>query len=520
LKLIVVHYHLRPGGVRRVIELAVPHIMERMGEESPSVLLATGGAPDSAWLAAFRRRLAPMPVVVRTLPSLAYFSEQQTSGADLRKKIHADLRSLFAKADAGDSVVWAHNLGLGRNLLLTRELIQICTARGLPLLLHQHDWWFDNRWQRWPELRRCGFRTMKAVAQAVLPVAGNVVYVTINREDTRILQKHFHGRAHWLPNIAEPASSPSPARLRFARRWLRTRLGSAAPVWLLPCRLLRRKNIGEALLLTRWLRPEAWLVTTGGASSADEQAYAEKLASSARAHRWPLRLGILTRDGPNTPDVTELMAASEAVLLTSIQEGFGLPNLEAAAAARPLLARRLPNIAPDLAELGFRFPQSYDEILTDPRLFDWEGETRRQETLFRAWLLRLPRGLRKLAGVPALLARRKPHPVPFSRLTLTAQLEVLGYSPKESWKLCAPLNPFLHVWKQRAATGRLQVTPWPRSATKRLGGAAYAKRFEEMVHGDTQDAGKPAASLAAQAEFIRARLDSAHLFPLLWAPCT
>jgi hypothetical protein len=284
--------------------------------------------------------------------------------------------------------------------------------------------------------------------------------------------------------------------------------------------LLRRKNIGEALLLTRWLRPEAWLVTTGGVSSADEKAYAEKLATAARKHDWRLRLGILSGNGQSTPGVAELMAASEAVLLTSIQEGFGLPNLEAAASSRPLVARRLPNIAPDLAELGFRFPQSYDEILTDPRLFDWDEEFRRQEMLFRTWLQRLPRGVRKVAGVPALLARRTAHPVPFSRLTLTAQLEALGHSPEESWNLCAPLNPFLHGWKQRAATGRLQVSPWPRSAAKRLGGTAYAKCFEQMIRRATQDAGNPAASLSAQEEFIRARLDSAHLFPLLWAPCT
>ncbi|OYV85625.1 MAG: hypothetical protein B7Z73_13210, partial [Planctomycetia bacterium 21-64-5] len=40
-------------------------------------------------------------------------------------------------------------------------------------------------------------------------------------------------------------------------RWLSEQLGDDAPVWLMPCRLLRRKNLAEALLLARWLRPEA-----------------------------------------------------------------------------------------------------------------------------------------------------------------------------------------------------------------------------------------------------------------------
>ncbi|MCL6622944.1 MAG: hypothetical protein K6T55_12720, partial [Syntrophobacterales bacterium] len=60
-------------------------------------------------------------------------------------------------------------------------------------------------------------------------------------------------------------------------------------------------NLAEALLLTRWLRPGAWLVTTGGASSAEEQPYAERLAAAARAHGWPLRLGVLAGDESAKP---------------------------------------------------------------------------------------------------------------------------------------------------------------------------------------------------------------------------
>ena len=41
------------------------------------------------------------------------------------------------------------------------------------------------------------------------------------------------------------------------------------------------------------------------------------------------------------------------MMLTSAQEGFGLPYLEAAALRKPLIARHLPNVVPDLLELGF-----------------------------------------------------------------------------------------------------------------------------------------------------------------------
>jgi len=178
-------------------------------------------------------------------------------------------------------------------------------------------------------------------------------------------------------------------------------------VWLLPCRLLRRKNIAEALLLTRWLRPEAWLVTTGGVSSAEEQAYADALAAAAQTHGWRLRLGILHGDESQKPSVSELLAASEAVLLTSLQEGFGLSYVETAALRRPLVARALPNIAPDLAKFGFRFPQSYREIQVDPALFDWSRERERQSRSFSEWKSLMPSAAAKLAGKPAVLAAGK-----------------------------------------------------------------------------------------------------------------
>jgi hypothetical protein len=225
----------------------------------------------------------------------------------------------------------------------------------------------------------------------------------------------------------------------------------------------------------------------------------------------------LQGDETHKPSVAELLAASEAVLLTSIQEGFGLPYLEAAAAERPLIARSLPNIAPDLEQFGFRFPQYYDEIQIDPTLFDWAAERQRQGKLFHAWRQRLPRAVQGLSGQPVLLAGdNRPRAVPFSRLTLVAQLEVLAQSPSESWSLCAPFNPFLVVWRKRAAAGALRPTPWPHIADQWLSGPAYARRFADIAFGPVKAPAAPNAGQAVQQAFLREKLHAEHLFPLLW----
>jgi hypothetical protein len=36
------------------------------------------------------------------------------------------------------------------------------------LIAHHHDWWFENRWHHFTAMRDPGFRTLRAIASAVL----------------------------------------------------------------------------------------------------------------------------------------------------------------------------------------------------------------------------------------------------------------------------------------------------------------------------------------------------------------
>lgn len=514
--IIVLHYHLRPGGVRRVIELGIPALVAHAPEKVRRVVLATGEAPEAGWLKDFRRRLAGTPVEVLVEPAFGYTAESRLKPKELEKRVANGVLDLVTRWRRDGAVVWAHNLGLGRNLILARDLPAYASHAGCPVVAHHHDWWFDNRWHLLTNLQAPGFRKLDAVARAIFAARHGVAHAAINQADFEVLAKHFPQQTGWLPNPVEPPRAPPAARVAAARAWLTAALGDAAPVWLVPCRLLRRKNLAEALLLTRWLRPGAWLVTTGGVSSAEEAEYATALAAAAQTHGWRLRLGVLAGQDDAAPSVPELLAASEAALLTSLVEGFGLPYLEAAAARRPLLARRLPNIAPDLAQFGFKFPQSYAEVRVASELFDWEAERARQRERFAVWRDLMPRTVQSLVGRPALLAAARPGPVPFSRLTLTAQIEVLAHPGETSWAACAPLNPGLCTWQTRAAQGRLQVSPWPRSAMHWLGGAAYSRRFFELVQ--VRFAWEPSqtASSAVQNDFLRRKLRAENLYPLLW----
>ena len=522
LKLIVLHNHFRPGGVRRVIELAAPHIARVLRPRVTEVVLVGSDTPEDGWLENFETLLAPLPVTCKADPALGYLSEQrQVAPREIAARLRVFLQGLLDETLLNGGVVWAHNHGLGRNLPLTRELDRACAARNTPLIFHHHDWWFDNRWQRWPEMRQHGFRSLSRVAATIFPPSSNVRHMAINQADAAVLEHHFPQQSGWLPNPASDTVTPDREGVRQARHWLGQHLGHDAPVWLMPCRLLRRKNVGEALLIARWLRPEAWLVTTAAVTSPDEEPYANRLNAAAVRHRWPLRLNVLNKSARGAPRITELIGASEAVLLTSLQEGFGLSYIEAAVGSRPLIARNLPNIAPDLAEWGLRFPQSYDELLVHTALFDRRGEEDRQKQLFSTWRDGLPSGVRRLAGEPMLLAMDpRCDAIPFSRLTLTAQLEVLAHPAAVSWAACAALNPQLGSWRDAAAKGSLGLTSWPAKAVRRLSGGAFARRFAEVLNDAPAPPLSPASGAAAQLEFIRDKLRTENLYPLTWSPIT
>jgi glycosyltransferase involved in cell wall biosynthesis len=518
-RLVIVHSHFRPGGVRRVIELATAHLARRLGNNLEEVLLVGGERPDLAWSHHFRGLLGAIPLHCQVDGALGYFSEQSDPPQTLQRRIRQHLHRVLLDRPKERTVVWAHNLGLARNPIVTDELVALCVQQGFRLVLHHHDWCFDNRWSRWPELRQTGHDNRNRTARVLFPLDPNIHHVAINGADAAVLRRHLGRRASWLPNPAETGPPPSPDLTRSTRHWLRSELQVEGPIWLMPCRLLRRKNVAEALLLLRWLRPEACLVTTGSPSSAEEIPYAKRLAAAAHQEGWPLRLSVLYPREARKPGVAALMESAEVVLLTSLVEGFGLPYLEATLARRPLIARQIPNVAPDLRRFGFRFPQAYDDVLVDPRLLDWEAERHRQSASFHAWRNLLPAFARARVQVPAICRPDSaPNPLAFSRLSLVAQLEVLRQPVDRSWRLCAPLNPFLRTWRRRAVEGRLQVAHWPAKAERWLGGPAYAQHLWHIFQNDDRAPGRPGVAARLLDAFLRRKLEADNLYPLLWNP--
>ncbi|MBP8016159.1 MAG: hypothetical protein KA117_12800, partial [Verrucomicrobia bacterium] len=118
MRLVIVHHHFRPGGVRRVIELATPHLVSHWPEPIRTVVLAAGEAPEAAWLRRFRKELPDVRVQVVVQPSFGYRSEMMETGSVWKRRVEEGISALVRLSMREDCLVWAHNLGLGRNLEL------------------------------------------------------------------------------------------------------------------------------------------------------------------------------------------------------------------------------------------------------------------------------------------------------------------------------------------------------------------------------------------------------------------
>ncbi len=498
--LVVVHYHLRPGGVRSVIETCLPAIVKRMNV-SRVLILAGEDAPDD-WTIRLAKHLPQAELVTRYERACGYFSELTLPAATLRRRITQALDDAISADHPEKTLIWFHNPGLGRNLLLNEGLRVLIRRTGIRLVAHHHDFWVENRWSRWPEMRRAGFRTLSRAADAVFFSGTNTAQSAITRRDQGVLADELPAVA-WLPN---PARS-FPKRTSAARSWLTGQLGDSSPVWILPTRLLRRKNIAEAILLTRWFCPDGWMISAGGASSAAEADYVRRIAQAAQIGRWRVNLGLKPSAG--TPSVSDLMASSEAVLLTSVQEGFGLPFLEAASLGKPLIARRLDNIQPDLDALGVRVPHLYTEILIPCGLFDLRAEVARQRRIFQQWKSRLPQSIRILAEQPQIL-KNPVETIPFSRLTLTAQLEVLAHPAQESLAASQPWNP---GWESVANRQWIPMELGKRAA-RFLSPESAAKRFAGQI-GPIPRSIESSAASACLSRLIGESLRADRYFPIL-----
>jgi glycosyltransferase involved in cell wall biosynthesis len=334
-KIVLVHYHLRRGGVTRVIDAAAK-VLEARGHQ---VLILTGEAPFGDG----------EKETVRVVPALAY----RRTGSSVIASSLADMLRREAKAHFGSEPdLWHfHNPTLAKNVLFPNVVRELAEEGGR-VLLQLHDFAEDGRPGNYTN-QRSFFDSEDSFETTMYPVAKQIHYATINHRDHGFLKKAGMAASnlHVLPNsISKMPVEGSREDRPFAQGKL---------FGLYPSRGIRRKNVGELLLLSMIHEGKAFFASSLSPENPEWRAGHDQWVAAVEELQLPVALGIADS---GEYSFAELVGWSDFIITTSVAEGFGLAFLEPWTVGKGVLGRDLPEITRDFAEKGLRLENLYSRL--------------------------------------------------------------------------------------------------------------------------------------------------------------
>jgi glycosyltransferase involved in cell wall biosynthesis len=360
MKVAIIHYHLEPSGVSRVIELASCELTRR----GIAHVILVGKCPQDL--------VDALPV--RLIDGLAY------SDAPLDKpeaeKILDTLRATATDSLGAPPDLWHfHNHSLGKNRAVPLIVSMLASQRER-LLLHIHDLAEDGRPENRANIADC---------PNLYPLAPQIHYAFINSRD----RNHFikaglpAANAHLLPNpVFDADSIPNTS----------SKTPNAAPLLLCPARGIRRKNIGELIFLTLLAPKGTRAAITLAPENPQWLAIHDRWKFFCSANQLPVDFAVVDRIAPTTNSDASFeswVSHASHFVTCSVSEGFGLVFLESLARGKPLIGRKLPHISHDLAKHGADHAKLYEKILIPADWIPHESLRRHLESsiarLCQAW---------------------------------------------------------------------------------------------------------------------------------------
>ncbi len=273
---------------------------------------------------------------------------------DAFPRLVAELEGELAVALAGADVVIAHNIGsFGRNLALTAALRErVGRGNGPRTILWHHD----LSWTLAPYRRTLHDGRPWDLLRTAWPGVTNVTVSQPRRADLAALLGVDPAGVRVVPNGVDLA-----ALLGLAPRTVGVIRANGLlgfdPLVLQPARITPRKNIELALRVISALRaagrPSAGVVVTGPIDPHDAGArtYFETLTRLRRELELEgsaVFLAEALEDPADEALVGDLFRIADLMLFPSLDEGFGIPILEAGAHRLPIVCSDLPSLR-DLA---------------------------------------------------------------------------------------------------------------------------------------------------------------------------
>lgn len=346
MRVVIVHHHLNPGGVTRIIRSQIRALRAlRRGTE---IKILTGACP------AYLRREFEAQKVTVTVKKVLNYSKPDL--ADSQKQF-AVIKTILEKEIQPEDIFHVHNLNLGKNPLLTCAVYQLA-ENGVPVLNHCHDF-AEDRPDNWKFLDRTIRGTLKAKTNEVLyPAFKNYKFAVLNSFDRKRLIGFGvrPGRITMLPNPVEMPEGLKGSGKAESRKKIRKalKLDPQKTIAVYPVRVIRRKNIGELILLSVLFSDSVSMLVTLAPKNPVEIKPYKKWKEFCRKNRLP----VLFEAGDKAA-FKDMMAGSDWCISTSLQEGFGMVFLEPWGYFTPVCGRDIPMVTGDFRKSGISFNGLY-----------------------------------------------------------------------------------------------------------------------------------------------------------------
>ncbi len=331
MKVAIVHSHFRRGGVTRVVENAVA-AMKRKDVECLALSGETYTGND-------------LPEH-RLIEGLGY-ENTYTPGAG--NALAQRLIETAPEALGGPPDLWhIHNHSLGKNLNFP-EALRTLAQNGARLLLQIHDFAEDGRPTNYDRLSTA-YPDPTTFSRSLYPAGAQIHYAALNQRDASILSETgIKGeQLHILPNsVAVPQLGEAETDI----------LPEVEELILYPTRAIRRKNVGE-MLLHAALAPDGTHFATSLLPDNPEWLEIHRGWEALTAElKLPAHFGL-----GSDYSFPALIQRADALITTSVAEGFGLAFLEPALFDKPLVGRNLPEITTDFRAWGIGLENLYTEL--------------------------------------------------------------------------------------------------------------------------------------------------------------
>ncbi|QDT12867.1 glycosyltransferase family 4 protein [Planctomycetes bacterium K23_9] len=431
MNIVVLHCHFERGGVTQVVE---NHLRFLCACDAVNQVLLISGNRIGGLSNQTRQSVMHVGIDAMDYDSL----EKPSATLDPRaSSLATQIGDALAshQCTPENTVLHWHNHSLGKNVAAPAAIARLA-HRGWRFLLHVHDFAEDNRPQNYSHIVRSSAADSAAdVDRFLYPTADQIHYASLTKTDLSVFAKLGvpEQQMHCLPNSVTMPERELPDRetaLKKVRNSLN--LPEDARWCLYPVRGIRRKNVGEFLLLSRWLPTNTFAgITLRPTTPVEARSY----------QRWKtiaacVAPGALFDVGhQDNLSFAENVAASDYVLSPSVAEGFGMVFLEPWLMNRCVVARNLPTVTADFRDAGIEFPVLYDSIPI-PGDNEWIESCHKEFDAARtaAWSSLAPSfrpgsvdSASNTASVPAHSAsgQRNNDTIDFARLTPLRQTEVL-----------------------------------------------------------------------------------------------